>query len=178
LTRVCEIGEGIEKRMAIVTSFQPIIDSNTRVLILGSMPGVQSLKEQRYYANNRNQFWRIIYSIFETSVELDYDKRILFIKKKGIGLWDVLYSCSRPGSLDSNIKNEKVNDFENLFRTYPNIKVVLFNGSKAFEVFRKNIGFERFRLITFLKLPSTSPAHTKLFDQKLKEWTIISNFLV
>lgn len=173
---VCLNDEG-DVILSEVTSLQPIIDSNTRVLVLGSMPGVQSLIEQKYYANNRNQFWRIIYSLFNTSLEIDYDKRISFIKNLGIGLWDVLSSCQRQGSMDSNIKDERVNNFENLFKTYPNIKVAVFNGSKAFESFRDNIGFERFGSITFLKLPSTSPAHTQKFDQKSKEWTIISNYL-
>ncbi len=163
--------------MSKVTSFEPIVDSATRVLVLGSMPGVKSLNDQKYYANPKNQFWKIIYCLFDVPLEKDYAKRLRFLKEKGIGLWDVLDSCDRSGSLDSHIKNEKVNDFETLFKTYSNIKAVVFNGTKAYEAFRKNIGFDRFGSIAFRKLPSTSPAHTVPFDQKLKEWKTIAEYL-
>ena len=163
--------------MSNVTSFKPIIDSTSKILVLGSMPGVQSLNLQQYYANPQNQFWKIIYSILDTPYELDYKNRISFVKSRGIGLWDVLESCHRPGSSDSNISNEKVNDFESLFLTHPNIKFVVFNGSKAYEAFRNGVGFDKFDSITFKKLPSTSPALAQKFDQKLKEWNIVRDYL-
>jgi hypoxanthine-DNA glycosylase len=100
-----------------------------------------------------------------------------FIKEKGIGLWDVLKSCDREGSLDSNIKNEKANDFRSLFKTFPNIHCVLFNGAKAYELFRKGVGFDRFGFITFERLPSTSPANAQRFEQKLSEWNILLNYI-
>ena len=163
--------------MSQVTSFLPQLDFSTRILVLGSMPGVQSLRQQQYYANHLNQFWRIIYSIFDAPLDQEYDKRLEFIKSKGIGLWDVLESCIRSGSLDSSIKSEKVNDFGDLLQSHPNIKYVLFNGTKAYEAFRKGIGFERFDSIGFFKLPSTSTANTEKFDQKLKEWTSIFDLI-
>jgi hypoxanthine-DNA glycosylase len=158
-------------------SFQPIIDLTSRVLVLGSMPGVQSLEQQKYYANPQNQFWRIIYSLFDTPLDPDYHNRIAFIKEKGIGLWDVLESCDREGSLDSNIRNEKANDFEHLFKTFSNIHCVLFNGAKAYEAFRKGVGFDPFGFITFERLPSTSPANAQRFEQKLSEWNILLNYI-
>lgn len=163
--------------MTQVRSFNPIIDSASKVLILGSMPGVKSLEFQEYYAHPQNHFWKIIYSLFDTHYETKYDKRIGFLKSRGIALWDVLESCHRPGSADSDIKNEKLNDFEALFKTYPNIKAILFNGTKAYETFRKNIGFNGFNSITFKKLPSTSPAFTQKFERKLKEWSLILNYI-
>jgi hypoxanthine-DNA glycosylase len=158
-------------------SFQPIIDSASKILILGSMPGVQSLEQQKYYANPQNQFWRIIYSLFHTPLDPEYDNRISFIKDKGIGLWDVLESCDREGSLDSNIRNEKVNDFKSLLKTFPNIQCILFNGTKAYETFRKGVGFDCFGFITFERLPSTSPANAQRFEQKLSEWNILLNYI-
>lgn len=162
--------------MSNVESFYPIIDTTSRVLVLGSMPGVQSIMEQRYYANPKNQFWRLIYSIFMTPLDTNYDNRIQFIQKKGIALWDVIETCHRVGSLDSNIENEIVNDFQNLFNNYPNLKLVAFNGSKAFETYRKRVGFALAR-IDYKPLPSTSPANTIKFEEKLKQWGIIVDYL-
>ena len=146
------------------------------MLVLGSMPGSQSLKEHQYYANSRNQFWRIIYFIFGTLIDQDYDKRVLFLKDKGIALWDVIESCSREGSLDSDIKGEKINDFNRLFKAYPGVKFVVFNGGKAFETFRKRLGFD-FPGITYKKLPSTSPAYSISFERKVKEWEVIHDYI-
>ena len=102
--------------MSQVKSFNPVVDEDSRVLILGSMPGVQSLKKQQYYAHQQNHFWRIMFGMFEKPVETQYDRRIAFLKSKGIGLWDTLESCHRPGSSDSDITNEKPNNFKKLFQ--------------------------------------------------------------
>ncbi len=163
--------------MVQVRSFKASIDFRSEVLILGSMPGVQSLKSNQYYAHNQNHFWKIIYALFDVPYESDYKKRILFLLSRRIGLWDVLESCYRPGSADSDIKDEKLNDFESLFKYHPKIKTVMFNGTKAYETFRKKIGFEKFHPICFKKLPSTSPAFTKKLEQKLSEWKIILDYL-
>jgi hypoxanthine-DNA glycosylase len=159
-----------------VESFPPCIDTNSRVLILGSMPGVQSIEAQQYYANPRNQFWLIVYSIFSMPLDQDYNERISFIRKKGIALWDVIRTCYRVGSLDSNIENEKVNDFKWLYMNYPNLKLVAFNGTKAFAVYKKRVGFDLNRVVYKL-LPSTSPANTMKFEEKLKEWEAIVEYL-
>lgn len=162
--------------MAEVESFKPIIDQTSRVLVLGSMPGVQSLRKQQYYANSSNQFWRIIYTIFTTPLESDYASRIRFMRNKGIALWDVIRTCYREGSLDSNIKNETVNDFEHIFSNYPNLALVAFNGGKAFETYRKRVGFGLAE-IEYKALPSTSPANTMRFEEKLSQWEIILDHL-
>lgn len=162
--------------MSKVESFDPSIDAKSRILILGSMPGVKSIEEQQYYANPRNQFWRIIYSIFSAPLDQDYNDRIFFIRKKGIALWDVIRTCYREGSLDSNIENETVNDFRGLFNNYPNLKLVAFNGTKAFEVYKKHVGFDMTR-VDYKLLPSTSPANTMKFDSKLQEWETIADYL-
>ena len=157
----------------MLTSFQPIIDERSRVLILGSMPGVESLRLQQYYANPRNQFWKILYELFETPASQVYEKRISFIKSKKIAVWDVIENCYREGSLDSKIREEKVNDFRALFKTYPDIKTVMFNGGKAYETYKKWIGFGVPAGVKFQKLTSSSPANTKRYEEKMREWSII-----
>lgn len=156
--------------MKKINSLEPIADENSKILILGSIPGRQSLEKQQYYGNNRNAFWKIIYTLFDGEYQEDYHEKIRFAKKYNIALWDVIENCNREGSLDSNIKNENPNDFESFFKQYPNIKHVFFNGAKAYDVFKKKVGFDSFKNITFEKLTSTSPANTITFVKKLKEW--------
>lgn len=157
-------------------SFAPIIGEGSKVLILGSMPGKRSLEEQQYYAYPGNQFWKLIYWIFEIPMDQDYDKRVQFLKDKGIALWDVIESCYRKGSLDSEIREEKVNDFNGLFEKYSNVKLVAFNGAKAYHTFEKRVGFN-FPNIVIKQLPSTSPANVMSFERKTKEWEIIRSFI-
>ncbi len=162
--------------MSRVKSFAPIIDEKSRILILGSMPGIESLRKQEYYGHPRNQFWKIIYELFGEPLDGNYERKVTFLKSKGIALWDVIETCSREGSLDSNIKEEKVNDFTRLFKEYPKIKHVFFNGLKAYDTFKKKVGFD-FPEMTFIRLGSTSPAHAKKFADKFKEWMIIKDYL-
>ncbi|WP_187296337.1 DNA-deoxyinosine glycosylase [Tepidibacter mesophilus] len=162
--------------MSNIKSFSPIIDSKSTILILGSIPGKESLRQNQYYAYNQNQFWKIIYSLFDTPIDDDYNKKILFLKKNNIALWDVIKSCYREGSLDSNIKMEEANNFESLFNRYPNIEYVFFNGLKAYNVFKKKVGLN-FENIKFQRLESTSPANTKRFEYKLDNWSIIKNII-
>jgi len=136
------------------------------------MPGVESLRLQQYYANPRNQFWKILYELFETQASQNYDEKVSFIKSKRIAVWDVIGNCYREGSLDSNIREEKVNDFNALFEAYPNIKTVMFNGGKAYETYKKWIGFGAIPSITFQRLTSSSPANTKRYEEKLREWSM------
>jgi len=140
------------------------------------MPGVESLKLQQYYANPRNQFWKILYTLFESEPNPDYEERVSFIKSKEIAVWDVIGNCYREGSLDSKIREEKVNDFRALFKTYPHIKTVMFNGGKAYETYKKWIGFDEIPNLTFHRLTSSSPANTKKYEDKLKEWRIIQDY--
>lgn len=160
-----------------IESFPPVIDSRTKVLILGSMPGIASLEKQEYYGNIRNTFWKIIFEIFDKGPTQNYQQKLDFLKSKRIGLWDMLASCERKGSLDSNISLGVVNDLKKLLRTYPNIKIVLFNGTKAYDLFKKEIGFTCFENIVFKKMPSTSPANTLRYDLKLEEWKALKQHL-
>jgi len=157
----------------MLKSFPPVIDKSSRVLILGSMPGAESLLQNRYYANSRNHFWKIIYAVFDSEPDISYKKRKEFILSKRIALWDVIESCYREGSLDSNIRDERPNDLTSLFRNYPGIKHVLFNGSKSYDSFRRHIGFDKSAGFTYMKMPSTSPAHAIRFEEKLRAWMAI-----
>lgn len=160
---------------SIINSLAPVIDKNSKILILGSIPGKQSLDKQEYYGNNRNAFWKMIYTLYDQVLQDHYRSKIEFIKSKNIALWDVIENCSRKGSLDSNIKDEKPNDFETFFSNYPNLKYVFFNGGKAYDVFKKRVGFNISEDIKFEKLTSTSPANTISFEEKLEAWRVIKN---
>ncbi len=162
-----------------ISSFQPVIASDAKVLVLGSIPSVKSLKHHQYYGNPRNHFWPILYGIFGNEPEQDYDDRIRFLKKKRIALWDVIRICRRQGSLDANIKDEETNDILGLLNEYPNIRLIICNGTKAYQLFKKEFGIEPGGR-TVLKLPSTSPIpgkHNKNFEEKMQEWSVILDYL-
>lgn len=164
----------------LITSLEPIVNHQSKVLILGSIPGVESLRKQQYYGNPRNHFWRIMYMLFQQTKLQDYDEKMTFIQNNHIALWDVIYSCLREGSLDSNIKGEQPNDILGLLERYPNIQFFGFNGGKAYDVFKKKIGFDRLDNIQYRKLPSTSPVpgrNVKSFDEKLQDWQIIKEYV-
>lgn len=157
-------------------SFAPIAANDSTVLILGTMPGTKSLEIQQYYGHAQNNFWRFMFEVLNEDFSNDYEiKKALLIKNK-IALWDVLQFCERIGSLDSAIKNEISNDFEQFLKQHPNIKTIFFNGQKAAAFFKKYVSINtNYELIT---LPSTSPANaSKSFQSKLDEWKIIRQFL-
>ncbi len=158
-----------------VSSFPPIISERSKILILGSVPGVKSLEMQQYYAHPQNQFWKIIFEIFEEDFTADYQKRTEIIRKNNIALWDVIDTCEREGSLDTKIRNEEHNDILKILREHPNIKAVFCNGQKSFKNLKKIFGKEA--EIPALVLPSTSPLHTIPLEKKLAEWKIIKTFL-
>lgn len=153
--------------------FKPIINSETEILILGTLPSDISIQTGEYYANSKNQFWKIIYKIFNDGIsEFSYNKKIELLLKNKIGLWDVLTVAKRNGSLDSNIYNEKFNDFEKLFDEFPKLKIIVFNGNRAGNYF-KSFEFKRKGKL-YYTLPSTSSANTwKTFDEKYKDWNEI-----
>lgn len=159
--------------MSTVTSFTPIVDKSARVLVLGSMPGVLSLKAKQYYAHPRNAFWRIMASVYGFSAELPYESRVEKLKASRVALWDVLHECARVGSLDSAIeKGSRVpNDFQSFFQQYPQIRCVAFNGAEAEKSFNKfALPHLNISGIRFVRLPSSSPAHAISFDQKIAAW--------
>lgn len=158
-----------------IFSFPPIIDNNSKIIILGSIPGVKSLEKQQYYGHPQNKFWKIIFELLNEEFTEDYAERINILKKHNIALWDVIDSCERKGSLDSEIKNEEANQIEELLEDYPNIKAIFCNGGKSYKNLQKILG-KNYKIPVFL-LPSTSPLHTVSFEKKLEEWKKIVEFL-
>lgn len=153
---------------ALLTGLAPVLDSATRILILGSFPGEASLAAQRYYAHPRNQFWPLLSAVLgEDLVGLPYERRLVRLQAHHIGLWDVIAVCEREGSLDTSIRRAQANDFAVLKHQCPDLMRACFNGktSGKFEPQFAAAGFET------LVLPSSSPANAqRTFDQKLAIW--------
>ena len=167
----------------MVTGFPPIIKPDSRVIILGSMPGVKSLQEYQYYAHPRNAFWPIMDKLFKIYSDFEYKDRLKLLLNNDIALWDVLQSCERQGSLDSSIKKESiiVNDFEDLLVEHEQIKTIFCNGNAAYSTFMKHAmpKLHDFLDIEVIALPSTSPANAKMsFEEKLEAWSIVKTKLL
>ncbi len=155
-----------------IFSLEPIINRNSTVLILGSIPGHQSLVKQEYYGNKRNHFWPILFKIFGQELINDYQKKIEFLHHKNIALWDTIGSCNREGSLDAKIKEATPNQIDILLREYPNIKKIGCNGTKSYSTFKRHFPHIIERL-EVKQLPSTSPVpgrYNKTFEEKVQIW--------
>ena len=154
----------------VLKSFQPIIDENSKILILGSMPSVRSLEQQEYYAHPQNRFWKVMAELCSYAdlhkCKFEIKKKVLL--KNNIALWDVVKTCNRQGSLDSAIENVKPNDIKTLLKKHPNIKKIYCNGTASYTMFKK---YFKDIDIPVIKLPSTSPANAKYsFEKLLEEW--------
>jgi hypoxanthine-DNA glycosylase len=156
------------------TSFLPIASNDTKILILGSIPGKISISDNEYYAHPRNLFWHMVDINLNISKDLPYQTRITELVKSKIALWDVFYSCNREGSLDSNIKDPKLNDLNSFLAQHRELKKICFNGKMAkasFDQFLKKEAqpFVLNLKIKYLTLPSTSPANASISYQAKKE---------
>ena len=141
------------------------------MLILGTLPGEESLRLRQYYGHPRNHFWPLIAAIFDKSLPAAYAERERLLKRNRSALWDVLESAERVGSLDSAIRT--ANAFAKFFADYPDIRTIAFNGQKARSLFRKYVvkqGVIAESDFTLLDLPSSSPLYTKPFEEKLAVW--------
>ena len=152
----------------LLTGLAPVIDSGTRILILGSFPGAKSLAAAQYYAHPRNQFWPLVSKLVDEDLAaLPYAERLPRLQAHGFGLWDVLGACEREGSLDSAIRKSAANDFERLHLLCPALETVGFNGQTSGK-FAPQFAAAGYRTLV---LPSSSPAHMTLsFAQKLDSW--------
>lgn len=159
----------------MLTGLAPVVAAHTRLLVLGSFPGVASLKAQQYYGHPRNHFWPLLFSIFKaesaTSRHVDcqgsYQIRTDWLLAQGVGLWDVYASCEREGSLDSQIRHAQVNDFSALRQRCPALQAIAHNGGESFKHARHTEALG----LPVHKLPSTSPANVSWrFERKLVAW--------
>lgn len=161
---------------ALSHCFEPIADRNAEILILGSMPGRESLEARQYYANRRNAFWKIMAELLGFDPASSYEARVHALRSARIALWDVLQACKRVGSLDAMIEADTItaNDFRSFFRNHERIRAVFFNGTKAESSYRQYVlPTVDTACVSYLRLPSTSPAHASLpFDKKLGAWRI------
>lgn len=152
----------------IVESFPPQVGAGCRLLLLGTVPSVASLARQQSYAHPHNLFWPFMGALYGAGPELPYAERIARLHGLGIGIWDVLERCERPGSLDSGIvpDSEVPNDIPGLLRAHPGIAAIALNGAKAQQVFARRtapmIDEERRGRLAIVALPSTSPANASI----------------
>lgn len=158
------------------SSFPPVVDPRTRVLVLGSLPGERSLSEQRYYAFPQNAFWRLMEAVLEEPVAvLGFDERLAVLLRRGVGLWDCVGEAVRPGSLDSDIRDVEPNDLGGLARTLPDLRAAAFNGGTSAKLGTPLLAHAGLEL---LKLPSSSPAHAgRTFAQKAEAWAALRAFV-
>ncbi len=157
--------------------FAPVVDDLTRLLVLGSLPGEKSLGLQQYYGNRQNRFWMLMSEVLGVDlVPLDYEARLATLRHHGVGLWDVVAQAHRPGSLDSKIRKREDNDLADLLARYPNIRAIAFNGGTAARIGLQVLG-EHASRYAIVQLPSSSPAYTLAYAEKLLQWRALTHAL-
>ena len=158
------------------SSFSPVVATDTRVLVLGSLPGEQSLQAQRYYAHPRNRFWHLIGRVIGTDLEpLDYEDRLAALLAARVGLWDTVGSARRTGSLDAAIRDAEPNPLAELAASLPELRAVGFNGRSSAGIGMPQLAHTGLALIL---LPSSSPAHAAMpLADKEKLWAALGEFL-
>jgi len=163
--------------VSVKAGLPSIARGDARLFVLGSLPGDASLAAKRYYAHPTNQFWRLLGSaIGEELQALDYDRRLARLADRRIGLWDVIATATRRGSLDQAIRDAEHNQIEHLLRDFPDLRAIAFNGSTAAAVGRKLIG-EPPPGIALIDLPSSSAANTRTFAEKAAAWAALTPFV-
>lgn len=154
---------------ARIFSFEAVADERSRLLILGSMPSVKSLEEAFYYAHPRNAFWPILAEVLGEALPTTVEAKRALLLQNRIALWDVAKSCVRAGSLDSAMREVELNDFKAFFARYPQIERVLLNGGTAWSLYHR-LPEPVVKARACVRLPSTSPAYTMKYEQKLERW--------
>lgn len=154
--------------MTRLVGLLPVTGPDTRLLVLGSFPGVASLRAQRYYGHPQNQFWKILSALWSVDlVGMAYEDRMAAVRGHGLGIWDVYGACEREGSLDSAIRNAELNDFAWLQQQCPQLQAIAHNGGESFRHARHTQALG----LPVHKLPSTSPANASWsFERKLAAW--------
>ena len=163
--------------MGVKYGLPPVARADARLFILGSLPGDASLAAKRYYAHPTNQFWRLLgHVIGEELQSLEYEDRLQRLAVHRIGLWDVIASASRRGSLDQAIREAEHNRIEHLLHDFPKLRAIAFNGSAASAIGRRLIGEPPPRMKLF-DLPSSSAANTRPFADKVVAWAALGQFV-
>lgn len=174
--------------MTRLVGLPPIADAATRLLVLGSFPGVASLRAQQYYGHPQNAFWKILGALWNLPLpQAGYSERVAALRAHGLGVWDVYASCEREGSLDTSIRNARLNDFAALRSVCPRLAALAHNGAESFRhapaalaalvaagqptLLPHDGGRSGARAIEAVRLPSTSPANASWsFERKLTAW--------
>lgn len=161
--KVLSAPKRIPKTDNTVKGFPPFVPEGAEILVLGTMPGVESLQKQEYYAKNGNAFWKIISHLYHDGLPFfTYKEKLDCLEAHHIALWDTLQFCERKGSLDSDITNGVPNDIDGLLTMFPTIRKIVFNGKKAASIYQPHIK-------SYIAI-STSGAATKSFEEKLNDW--------
>ena len=156
-------------------SFPPVVNPRVRIVVLGSLPGEESLARSQYYANPRNQFWRLIGDVVERDlVSLGYEARLEALLSCRVGLWDVVESALRSGSLDTAIRGDKPNDLAALVQSLPDLCAVAFNGGTSARIGAAQLPGGT---VDQVPLPSSSPAYTLSYGKKLAAWLELRRYL-
>jgi double-stranded uracil-DNA glycosylase len=157
-------------------SFPPVADARARLLVLGSLPGEESLARAQYYANPRNQFWRLIGAVIGRDLAaLPYPARLDALVEARVALWDTVGAARRTGSLDGDMRDVQANRLAALVDTLPELRAVGFNGGKSAALGMKQLAGRGG--LSLLALPSSSPAYTLSFADKLERWMALRRFL-
>jgi hypoxanthine-DNA glycosylase len=158
-------------KLPLLGGFAPVVDTRTRLVVLGSFPGVASLQAQQYYGHPRNQFWPLLGMLWGVDLMAQpYAQRLQCMLIRGVGLWDVYAHCRRVGSLDQAIHAAELNELSSLTQLAPNLRAVAHNGGESARARRHTeaLGLAAYRL------PSTSPAHASWsFERKLAAWRLV-----
>ena len=162
--------------MTVKSAFPPVVDGNTRVLIIGSLPGEASLTAGQYYAHPRNLFWPLLGAMLEMDLAaLPYQQRLSAIRERGVGLWDTIARAHREGSLDGAIRGADHADLASLAASLPLLRAIAFNGRKAWTIGAPQLASSGLEL---LALPSTSPAYAAMpRAEKEARWMVLRNYL-
>jgi hypoxanthine-DNA glycosylase len=157
-------------------AFDMVVDSRTRLLILGSLPGQKSLAERRYYANPANQFWRLLApAIGADLVAMPYEDRLDALLARGVGLWDVIGAARRFGSLDSALRDAQERDLKAAMSTLPALRALAFNGAAAYKIGVRQLGENP--SVDLIALPSSSGAHAVGIAAKQPAWDLLRVYI-
>jgi hypoxanthine-DNA glycosylase len=174
--RAAQVRDGSEElRMVVKQCLPPVVGPAVRLLVLGSLPGEQSLAAGRYYANPQNQFWRLIGAVIGRDLPvMAYEDRLAALLQAGVGLWDVVASASRTGSLDARIRGHRPNKLAELIATLPVLAAIGFNGRTAAAIGSRELASGTG--LAMISLPSSSAAYTLAFAEKRRRWLELRKF--